>query len=71
MGRIEQTYSRTKAQYTACEFRNTRVAYRRFNVRNMHAWITAAMRHESTGAVIAVISALGFIGCVLILWRGT
>jgi hypothetical protein len=71
MGRIDQIYSRTKAQYTASELRNTRAAYRRFNGRKIDAWITAAMRHKSTGRIIAVISALGFIGCVLILWRAT
>jgi hypothetical protein len=37
----------------------------------MHAWITAAMRHKATGGIIAVMSALGFVACVLILWRAT
>jgi hypothetical protein len=71
MGRIGQTYSRINAQYTPSELRNTRAAYRRFNAGKMHAWITAAMRHKATGGIIAVMSALGFVACVLILWRAT
>lgn len=71
MGRIGQTYSRSNAQYKASELRNTRAAYRRLSAEALRAWITAAMRHQATGGIIAFLAALGFIACVLILWRAT
>ena len=65
MGRIGQTYARRDVQYT--ELRNARGA----KAGTVHGWITAAMRHKATGGIIAFLSALGFIACVLILWRAT
>lgn len=65
MGRIGQTYARRDVQYT--ELRNARGV----KAKPVHGWITAAMRHKATGGIIAFLSALGFIACVLILWRAT
>lgn len=71
MGRIWQIYARSNARHSARELRNSRAAYRGFGVGSVHAWITAAMRHKATGGIIAFLSALGFVACVLILWRAT
>ena len=65
MGRIGQTYARRDVQYT--ELRNACGV----KAGTVHGWITTALRHKATGGIIAFLSALGFIACVLILWRAT